>query len=109
MQHGLFKVTKPGGQFWTPITPPRGLIFHADQQARDRAELVTDDRAALREQLEAATGERIAALEAVDPEKTQAREAGRDPGRGVDRENRAPETRNHEPTPAPDVEKAREP
>ena len=34
-------------------------------RARDRAELVTDDRAALNERLEAATGERIAALEAV--------------------------------------------
>ena len=78
-------------------------------RARDRAELVTDDRAALRAQLEAATGERIAALEAVEPEKTQAREAGRDPGCGVDWENRALETRDHEPTPAPDVEKAREP
>ena len=34
-------------------------------RARDRAELVTDDAKALREQLEAVTGERIAALEAV--------------------------------------------
>ena len=33
-------------------------------RARDRAELVTDDAKALRERLEAATGERIAALEA---------------------------------------------
>ena len=35
---------------------------------RERTELVTDDKAALREQLEAVTGERIVALEAVDPE-----------------------------------------
>ena len=34
-------------------------------RARDRAELVTDDARALRERLEAATGERIAALEAL--------------------------------------------
>ncbi len=34
-------------------------------RARDRAELVTDDKAALRKQLEAVTGERIAALEGV--------------------------------------------
>ena len=34
-------------------------------RARDRAELVTDDAKALREQLEAVTGERIAALEAI--------------------------------------------
>ena len=92
-----------------PHLTTQKTLYVEISRARDRAELVTDDRAALREQLEAATGERIAALEAVDPEKTQAREAGRDPGRGVDRENRAPETRDHEPTPAPDVEKAREP
>ena len=42
--------------------------------ARDRAELVTDDKAALREQLEAVTGERIVALEAVDPERVKVRE-----------------------------------
>ena len=36
-------------------------------RARDRAELVTDDRNSLRERLEAATGERISALEAVVP------------------------------------------
>ena len=36
-------------------------------RARDRAELVTDDRNSLRERLEAATGERISALEAVAP------------------------------------------
>ena len=34
-------------------------------RARDRAELVTDDREALRERLETVTGERITALEAV--------------------------------------------
>ena len=34
-------------------------------RARDRAELVTDDAAALKEQLEAATGERISALEGI--------------------------------------------
>ena len=42
-------------------------------RARDRAELVTDDATALREQLEAVTGERISALEgigeAVQPEQ----------------------------------------
>ncbi|MYF38903.1 MAG: hypothetical protein F4219_09135, partial [Gammaproteobacteria bacterium] len=40
-------------------------------RARDRAELVTDDRTRLREQLEAATGERISALEGI----------GKSPGR----------------------------
>ena len=40
----------------------------------DEQKLVTDDKAALREQLEAATGERIVALEAVDPERVKGRE-----------------------------------
>ena len=39
-------------------------------RARDRAELVTDDARALRERLEAATGERIAALEVLGAGKT---------------------------------------
>ncbi len=40
-------------------------------RARDRAELVTDDAKALRERLEAATGERIAALEAIGAGKAE--------------------------------------
>ena len=44
-------------------------------RARARAEHVTDDKAALKEQLESVTGERIAALEAVEPER-RARERG---------------------------------
>ena len=36
-------------------------------RARHRAELVTDDRKALGEHLESATGERVAALEALEP------------------------------------------
>ena len=55
-------------------------------RARDRAELVTDDRARLKEQLEAATGERISALEGIakDSEKAGERvpgmkEEGREP------------------------------
>lgn len=47
--------------------------FHVEiSRARDRAELVTDDAKALREQLETATGERIVALEAVGEEKAKA-------------------------------------
>ncbi len=69
-------------------------------RARHRAELVTDDREALKERLEAATGERIAALEAVAPERAKGREAGldaersagRDGGTSVPQEpNKAPE------------------
>ena len=48
-------------------------------RARDRAELVTDDAKALRERLETATGERIAALEGIGPEK------GKAPGRDAER------------------------
>ena len=52
-------------------------------RARDRAELVTDDREALKERLEAVTGERIEALEAVEPEKARGREAGLEASRGL--------------------------
>ena len=47
-------------------------------RARHRAELVTDDRKALGEHLESATGERVAALESLEPapEAAQAREPG---------------------------------
>ena len=54
-------------------------------RARDRAELVTDDREALRETLEAVTGERIAALEAVETVKDKGRETGLDEGRNIGR------------------------
>ena len=43
-------------------------------RARDRAELVTDDAKALREQLEAVTGERISALEGIGETKREAHE-----------------------------------
>ena len=60
-------------------------------RARDRAELVTDDAAELRAQLQAATGERIAALEGIGEMKREAPdkagEAARDrsmrPERGI--------------------------
>ncbi|MCY3671103.1 MAG: hypothetical protein OXH14_08480, partial [Alphaproteobacteria bacterium] len=47
-------------------------------RARDRAELVTDDAAALKEQLEAVTGERISALEGI----------GEKPGLGSERDGK---------------------
>ena len=63
-------------------------------RARDRAELVTDDAKALREQLEEVTGERIAALEAIgemtreEPGKTAdgAQTDGRQPERAAERD-----------------------
>ena len=47
-------------------------------RARDRAELVTDDARALRERLEAVTGERISALEGIGEDVRREREAGRE-------------------------------
>ncbi|MXW92466.1 MAG: conjugative relaxase [Rhodospirillaceae bacterium] len=62
-------------------------------RARDRAELVTDDAKALREQLEAVTGERISALEGIGEKSSEAAlgnadkrtDKGRETERGTDR------------------------
>ena len=56
-------------------------------RARHRAELVTDDREALKARLEAATGERIAALEAVAPDQGKVAEPERGPEREAVRES----------------------
>ena len=58
------------------------MLYVEISRARDRAELVTDDKAALKEQLEALTGERIAALEAVGEEKAKGQDeaVGRESG-----------------------------
>ena len=78
-------------------------------RARDRAELVTDDKAALRETLEAVTGERIAALEAVEPERTKDRAAGLDADRSAGRDGGGSESRQPERSSGPDMEEARTP
>ena len=78
-------------------------------RARDRAELVTDDRAALREQLEAATGERIAALEAVEPDRAKGREAVLDTNRSADLDGGAAMSREREWTSSPEMEQNRAP
>ena len=54
-------------------------------RARDRAELVTDDAADLKAQLEAATGERIAALEGIGEMKREAPDRAADAARSVER------------------------
>ena len=74
-------------------------------RACDRAELVTDDRAALKEQLEAATGERIAALEAVEPERAKGRETSLDEHRGSGREHDTSAPRGRDK--APEMEQDR--
>ena len=71
-------------------------------RARERAELVTDDRNALRERLEAATGERIAALDAVELERGKAAEAGLDKTRERERGQSVAEPR----APAPEATQA---
>ena len=76
-------------------------------RARDRAELVTDDARALREQLETVTGERIAALEAIGAEKAKTPEAGRDAGQDGAPESKGPDT--PERVSGPEAEKARAP
>ena len=54
-------------------------------RARDRAELVTDDAAELRAQLQAVTGERIAALEGIGEMKRAAPEKAAEPAPGRDK------------------------
>ena len=71
--------------------------------ARDRAELVTDDKAALKEQLGAATGERIAALEAVEPDKAKGRDGGLEAGRSAGRESDG--AASQEPDKSPGMER----
>ena len=74
-------------------------------RARDRAELVTDDRNALRETLEAVTGERIAALEAIGKaDRARDREAEPEAGPGTGREGGASEARGREKAPKPATE-----
>ena len=84
-----------------PHLTTQKTLYVEISRARDRAELVTDDRNALRGHLEAATGERIAALEAVEPEPAETREPRPESARG--RDGDAPNTRErvtektHEP------------
>ncbi len=80
-------------------------------RARDRAELVTDDAADLRAQLEAVTGERIAALEGIGEMKREApdraAEAARDrsmrpernPGEGAGKTRESTKTPAQAPEP----------
>ncbi len=68
-----------------------GKSFYVEvSRARDRAELVTDDAQALRERLEAVTGERISALEGIG--ESVRPEHGKDTKASLDRERRDRET-----------------
>ena len=90
-----------------PNLTTQKTLYVEISRARDRAELVTDDKAALRETLEAATGERIAALEAVEPERAKDRAAGVDADRSAGRDGGASESRQPERSSGPDMEEAR--
>ena len=70
-------------------------------RARDRAELVTDDAARLREQLETATGERVSALEGIG-------EAARDaPAKGMEVDAKAGRTADREAEATRDTDRGR--
>ena len=84
-----------------PHLTTQKTLYVEISRARDRAEPVTDDRNALREPLEAVTGERIAGLEAIEPEKATPREAARDAEHGLGRENKEPQIREQEQAPIP--------
>ena len=92
-----------------PNLTTQKTLYVEISRARDRAELVTDDKAALRETLEAVTGERIAALEAVEPERAKGRESGREDERSAGRERDGADSRQPERTSAPELEPARAP
>ena len=93
-----------------PHPTTQKTLYVEISRAHDRAELVTDDRAALRERLEGATGERIAALEAVEPERAQGQqEAGPEAARSVGRERGASVSQKRERTLAPEMEQVRAP
>ena len=59
------------------LTTQKGFYVEISR-ARDRAELVTDDAAGLRAQLQAATGERIAALEGIGEMPREAQDRATD-------------------------------
>ena len=81
----------------------RKTFYVEISRARLHAELVTDDRRALRERLEAATGERIAALEAIAPTPPDrpARQS-----RAADAAVRVPSEPGAKPVPQPERERS---
>ena len=74
-----------------PNLTTQKTLYVEISRARDRAELVTDDREALRDRLEAATGERISALEAVEPERGKAAEPASETAYDRGRDEATPE------------------
>ena len=87
-------------------------FYVAISRARDRAELVTDDARKLSDQLERATGERVAALDGVAKQAAHEAVLGHEPSqdRDADRVARTHDAmdRGHETGPEPDREHGRE-
>ena len=86
-----------------PHLTTQKTLYVEISRARHRAELVTDDREALRDRLEAATGERIAALEAVGDDRANAPEAAKAGGMDAEiaGERSSGRTSESEKTPVP--------
>lgn len=86
-----------------PNLTTQKALYVEISRTRGRAELVTDDREALRAKLEAVTGEQIAALEAVGQEKPGAvkgrglvTEAGKDKDKSKELEGGPVLSKDHE-------------
>ena len=84
-----------------PHLSTQKTLYVEISRARDRAELVTDDKTALRERLEAVTGERIAALEAVEPDRENGRAARLETVRLPDRRSGVSMSKENGRTPEP--------
>ena len=87
--HGGQRDRRDGGE---PSPPDDGqVVLREIARARDRAELVTDDAQALKERLEAVTGERISALEGIGEKVEHERERdGKGPSTAKCRTARGP-------------------
>ena len=89
-----------------PHLTTQKTLYVEISRARERAELVTDDRDTLRERLEAATGERIAALEAV--ERDRAPSASAEKAHEIEDAKARDRVERESPAPVIEHEKARE-
>ena len=85
----------------------RSTAYVEISRARGRAELVTDDAADLRAQLDAVTGERIAALEAIGgmPRDGAGKDAGTGPGEERGRDAEPDKAGERQPRAAPPGER----
>ena len=90
-----------------PHLTTQKTLYVEISRARHWAELVTDDRDALRERLEAVTGERISALEGVGADRGKTQELAAEGDLGPERQ--ANETVSREPTPEPEIARKRAP